>query len=119
MNDGEVDTQAPPTRTFQPSFVIVVRVPKKKRPKTEDQKVANLSSQKKLHDGRRQIGVCINNATHGHAVKGGRCKLCWEIKLSGERAATKAGRRRYKRKTPAPPARPTSSDQSGEPQVIT
>lgn len=40
---------------------------------------------KKRHDARRAAGACIQGAKHGRAFKGGRCKPCWERKLSAER----------------------------------
>ena len=42
---------------------------------------------KRLHDERRERKDCINNARHGKAHKGGRCKPCWEAKLAGARRA--------------------------------
>ncbi len=41
---------------------------------------------KRRHDERRAAGICINNASHGPAFKGGRCETCWNIKKAGEAA---------------------------------
>lgn len=38
------------------------------------------------HAVRRALGVCINNASHGPAWKGGRCYACWTAKESARRA---------------------------------
>lgn len=40
---------------------------------------------KKMHDRRREDGVCIQNKTHGKATRGGRCEACWRKKLDAER----------------------------------
>jgi hypothetical protein len=54
---------------------------------------ASLRSVKRLHAKRRKAKVCINNATHGKAYKGGRCKLCWDAKLQAQQAKRKEKRR--------------------------
>jgi DNA-binding CsgD family transcriptional regulator len=46
-----------------------------------------------LHNERRAKKICINNATHGPSVKGGRCQACWDAKLAGERSRWAARRR--------------------------
>lgn len=46
---------------------------------------------KKMHDARRAAGVCINNADHGPAAKGGRCSACWDSKKTSELRGPKDG----------------------------
>ena len=60
----------------------------------EEKKRRNLRYMKELHGARRKAGVCINNATHGKARKGGRCLACWNKKLKAERVAWAAGKKR-------------------------
>lgn len=78
--------------TFRQSHVVVV-AHEDRTPLRPSRKLLT-SYQKRMHDTRRAKKVCINNESHGPAVKGGRCQVCWEIKISGERSAYAAGRRK-------------------------
>ncbi len=41
-----------------------------------------------LHNERRALKICINNANHGPAAKGGRCQACWDKKKRSENAGS-------------------------------
>lgn len=41
----------------------------------------------KIRTERKEVNICVRNKTHGEVYRGNRCKICWDIKLAGEREA--------------------------------
>jgi hypothetical protein len=54
------------------------------RAKPYENNTANNVRTRRVHRARVKAGVCVNNAAHGTAFRGGRCIDCWARKLDGE-----------------------------------